>query len=133
MVSRMTTITDEKYVAFTTYKRDGTAKAVPVWIADFGDGTIGFTTSSGSYKVKRLANDPRVVLQPSNAKGVVTPGSESVTGTATVETGAGFERYASIVKSKYGMQYRAIVLLGKFMKLIRRGTGTDCAVVITLD
>jgi PPOX class probable F420-dependent enzyme len=127
------TLTDEKYVSFTTYKKDGSTKALPVWIADFGDGTIGFTTASSSYKVKRLTNDPRVVLQPSNARGEVKDGTEPVTGTAVVETGAAFEKRRDAVKSKYGLQYTGITLLGKLMSLIGRGSGTDAAVVITLD
>lgn len=129
----MVAIADEKYVSLTTYKRDGTAKALPVWIADFGDGTVGFTTASSSYKVKRIANDPRVVLQASNSRGEVKDGSEPVSGTATVVTGAEFETYRDAVQRKYGMQYRAISLLGRFMKLIGRGSGTDAAVVVTPD
>ena len=129
----MTSITDEKYVSLTTYKKDGSTKALPVWIADFGDGTIGFTTASDSYKVKRLGNDPRVILQASSSRGEVREGTEPVTGTSTVVTGSDFERYRDAVKSKYGVQYTTIALLGKFMKLIGRGSGTDAAVVITLD
>ncbi len=60
-------IADEKYVALTTYKKDGSTKSLPVWIADFGGGQVGFTTSSSSYKVKRINNDSRVILQPSNS------------------------------------------------------------------
>lgn len=129
----MPAITDEKYVSLTTYKKDGAAKALPVWIADFGDGTIGFTTSSGSYKVKRIGNDPRVTLQPSNARGEVKDGTEPVSGTATVVTGPDFEPYRAKVKEKYGFFYTAISWWGSFMKRIGKGTGTDAAVVITLD
>ncbi len=129
----MAAITDEKYVALTTYKKDGSTKSLPVWITDFGDGTIGFTTASSSYKVKRITNDPRVILQPSNARGEVKDGSEQVTGTAVVKTGADFGPYEAKVKAKYGMMYRGIKLLGRFMKLIGRGSGTDAVVVVTLD
>jgi PPOX class probable F420-dependent enzyme len=126
-------IADEKFVALTTYKQDGTAKSLPVWIADFGGGQIGFTTSSSSYKVKRINNDSRVAVQPSNAKGEVKDGTEAVSGTAVVKTGTEFEPYAAMVKKKYGIQYGAMKLVGKFMSLIGRGSGTDAAVVITLD
>ena len=125
-------ITDEKYVSLTTNKRDGSTKSVPVWIADFGDGTIGFTTASSSYKVKRIGNDPNVTLQPSNAKGVETPGSTAVAGTAEVVTGAEFDRCTKMVKQKYGMQYRMIAVWGKLASLVGKGSGTDCAVKITL-
>ncbi len=125
-------IASEKYVAFTTFKKDGTPKSLPVWIADLGDGTVGFTTSSSSYKVKRLNNNPKVMLQPSDAKGVVTAGSEEVEGTAVTATGADFDRIAGIVKKKYGIQYTGITMVGKIAKLIGKGSGTDTAVVITL-
>ncbi len=132
-VRAMPGIADEKYVALTTYKKDGSTKSLPVWIADFGGGQIGFTTSSSSYKVKRINNDARVTVQPSNAKGEVKEGTEAVSGTAIVKTGAEFEPYAAMVKKKYGIQYGAMKLVGKFMSLIGRGSGTDAAVVITLD
>lgn len=124
-------VADEKYVSFTTYRKDGTPRSLPVWIADFGDGTIGFATSSTSYKVKRLANDPRVEVQPSNSKGVVVPGSDAVTGRGEVVHGAEFERCAAIMKRKYGLQWRAITGFGTFMKMIGKGSGTDCAIKIT--
>ncbi len=127
------TIANEKYVSFTTYKKDGTAKPLPVWIADLGDGTVGFTTSSSSYKVKRANNNPKVLLQASDSKGNVKDGSEEVSGTAAVVTGAEFERIAKILKAKYSYQYTAITFFGKIMKMIGKGSGTDAAVVITLD
>lgn len=126
-------IADERYVAFTTYKRNGDAKSLPVWIADLGDGTVGFTTASSSYKVKRLRNDSRVVLQPSDAKGNVREGTEPVTGSGVVHEGAEFERVRDIVKKKYGIQYRAITLMGNVAKMVGKGSGTSAAIVITLD
>lgn len=125
-------IANEKYVSLTTYKRDGTAKPLPVWIADLGGGTVGFTTSSSSYKVKRIKNNPAVLIQPSNSKGDPTPGTEVVSATATIAQGAEFERVEKIVKKKYGMQYSGIKAVGKFMKLIGKGSGTDTAVILTL-
>jgi PPOX class probable F420-dependent enzyme len=124
---------DESYVAFTTFKKNGDPRPTPVWIADIGDGQLGFTTSSSSYKVKRLANNPRVELQPSDARGNPKPGSEKLTGTAEVLSGADFEAIRRIMKKKYGMQYRGIALVGQVAKLLGRGTGTNAAIRITLD
>ncbi|MCH9834990.1 pyridoxamine 5'-phosphate oxidase family protein [bacterium] len=129
----MATIADEKYVALTTYKKDGSTKTLPVWIADFGDGQVGFTTSSSSYKVTRINNDSRVIIQPSDSRGTVKDATEPVTGMAVVKTGVDSDYYASMVKKKYGAQYGAIKLLGKAMSFIGRGSGSDVAVVITLD
>ena len=126
-------IADEKYVALTTYKRDGEAKSLPVWITDLGDGTMGFTTASSSYKVKRLRNDNRVLLQPSDSRGNVVEGSEPVSGTAEVVQGAEFTRVRDRIKAKYGVQFTLISAIGNLARLFRRGSGTDTAIVITLD
>ncbi len=127
-------IVNEKYVRLTTYKRDGSPVAVPVWIADLGDGTVGFTTASSSWKVKRIGNNPQVTLQPSNNKGEPLPGSETVSGTASIrDDAAGFEAVRSRIKAKYGWQFALISLVGQAAKLIGRGSGTDTGIVITLD
>lgn len=126
-------ISDEKYVQLTTYRKNGEPKTAPVWIADLGDGTVGFTTASSSWKVKRLRNDSRVVLQPSDSRGNVRDGTEPVTGTAVVGTGAAYDRVAALIKKKYGVQFTMISVIGKAAKLIGKGSGTDTAVVVTLD
>ena len=123
----------EKYVSFTTFKKDGTPKPAPVWITDVGDGKMGFTTASSSWKIKRLNNNPQVKLQPCDAKGNVAEGTSPVAGTAVAHTGGvEFDRVKKLVKSKYGIQYRMITGVGKFMSLIGKGSGTDTAVIITV-
>lgn len=124
-------IASEKYVSLTTYRKNGEAKPGPVWIVDLGDGTVGFTTASSSWKVKRLANDPKVSLSPSDSKGKVEPGAMVATGTAVAST-ADFERVWPLVLAKYGFMARGIKLVGSFMKLIKRGSGSDTAIIITL-
>lgn len=124
-------IASEKYVSLTTYRKNGEAKASPVWITDLGDGTVGFTTASSSWKVKRLANDPKVSLSPSDSKGNVEAGAIVITGTA-VASSADFERVWPLILAKYGIMARGIRLVGSFMKLIKRGSGTDTAIIITL-
>ena len=126
-------LTDEKYLSFTTFTKDGTAKPTPVWIVDLGDGTMGFTTFSTSWKVKRLKNNSAVTLQPCDAKGTVTDGSEAVSATAVAHQGSHFERVAKLVKAKYGIQYTMITGFGKIRKMMGKDSGTDTGIVITLD
>jgi len=57
-------IADEQYVSLVTYKADGTAKPLPVWIVDLGDNTVGFTTWGESWKAKRVRANSAVTLQP---------------------------------------------------------------------
>ena len=47
---------DEKYLLLTTFKRDGTPVATPVWAAPLDSGEIGFWTSSGTGKAKRITH-----------------------------------------------------------------------------
>ncbi len=127
------TIATEKYVALTTYRHNGESSSAPVWIADLGDGTLGFTTASTSIKVKRIANDPRIQLQPCDSRGRVSDGSEPISGTATIGRGPDFERVRAKIKAKYGWQVTLIDLAAKAAKLVGKDRATDCAVIIELD
>ncbi len=126
-------ISNEKYVSFGSHRKDGSVKELPVWIADLGDGTVGFTTAESSYKVKRVRNNPAVTLQPCDSRGNITDWSEKISGTATVVTGQDFERVKALIKSKYGIQFTMISLVGSVAKLTGRGSGTSAAIVVTPD
>jgi PPOX class probable F420-dependent enzyme len=127
------TIADERYVAFTTYRKDGSAVTTPVWINPASDGRIAFTTSMGTGKTKRLKNNPRVVVQPCNFRGVVKSGSAAVGGTAEmVQSGPLFDEVQRSSKSKYGWQVAA----SRFVEnvILRSGhTFADTVVLIRLD
>ncbi|MEQ8840374.1 MAG: PPOX class F420-dependent oxidoreductase [Acidimicrobiales bacterium] len=129
----MPSIADEKYVRLTTFTKDGRRKESPVWIADLGDGTVGFTTGLESWKVKRINATPAVELAPSNMKGVVAEGAATVTGSATVATGAASAPVEGAIKAKYGFQVSAMKAMSKVGKLFGRGEAANCSVVITLD
>lgn len=123
----------EKYVALTTHRKDGTTSTVPVWIADLPDGKLGFTTGSSSYKVKRIRNDGRVTLQPSDSRGNPRAGTEPASATVVVVDGAEFEPVQAAVKGKYGLQFHLMGVFGKVRALMGKGESGDCAVVMTLD
>src|SRR5579871_1289754 len=94
---------EEKFMRFTTFKRDGTPVTTPVWVVDLGEGRVGFWTSSGSGKAKRLAHTSRVLVQPSNGRGVAKAGTEPVQASATVVSGAELDRIGQLVTAKYGI------------------------------
>jgi len=126
-------ITDEKYIALTTYRKNGDSSSTAVWIVDLGDGTIAFTTPIGSLKATRIRNDNRVLLQPSDSRGRPSAHSAQVSGTAVVVDGADFERVRTEIKAKYGWNVVVISLLQKASKLFRKAHVSDAAIVITLD
>jgi PPOX class probable F420-dependent enzyme len=127
-----TPLANERYIALTTFTRDGTAKSTPVWPVDAGDGRIGFITSSKTWKVKRINNDSRVVVQPSDAKGRVRADTPALQGSAEMIVDAAFESLHRKVQEKYGIQLRMINLLHALPGR-RTGHHNDCGVLISLD
>ncbi len=94
---------DEKYLALTTFKRDGTPVTTAVWAAPIDDNKIGFWTSSGSGKAKRLAHTSKVIVQPSDARGRVKSGTSPVEATAELVTGPQLEGISAKIRAKYGV------------------------------
>lgn len=113
-------LADEKYLLLTTYRRDGTAVATPVWAADLSDGTIGFWTSSGSGKAKRLAHTSKVTVQPCDARGRLKAGSSPTAATAVVVSGAPLDHIRGKIRAKYGFMTKITKLLGTIGGIIKR-------------
>lgn len=132
--SGMSALSSEKYVRLTTFTRDGRPKYTPVWIADLGDGKLGFTTGLDSWKVKRMRNTSRVELTPSDMRGNVADGAVPTAGNATVVTGEDAEPVAAAIKAKYGYQVTMIHAMNKLGRLFRWRKNIDyCGVVISPD
>ena len=43
-------LADERYMLLTTFRRDGTPVATPVWVTPYDEHSVAFWTSSGSGK-----------------------------------------------------------------------------------
>lgn len=128
------TIGDEKYVATTTYRKSGAAVPTPTWILPLDGGRLGFWTSSASGKYKRLRNNPRIVVQPSDARGRVKAGSRPAEGTVELVTaGADFDAIQRGIRAKYG----AMVPLSRFFNTLghlgKKFPYGDVGVVITVS
>ncbi len=99
---------DRKYLNLVTYRRSGTAVSTPVWFVEEG-GVLYVRTPARSGKVKRLRNDPRVRLVPSDGRG--NPKGAWVDGRARiVADGAEAERANRLVHRKYGWRKKLIEL-----------------------
>jgi PPOX class probable F420-dependent enzyme len=127
-------ISAEKYVSTTTFRKTGTPVSTPTWIVDMGGGRVGFWTSSQSGKYKRLRNNPKITLQPSDARGRVKADTAPVEGTVALSTsGADFDEVQRKVRAKYGFMVSVSKIgntLGHLGKSFPYG---DVAVVITFD
>jgi PPOX class probable F420-dependent enzyme len=96
-------ISDEKCIAFTTYRKNGEAVTTPVWVVPVSDGRIAFWTAMGSGKTKRLKNNPAVTVQPCSYRGTIKAGTTPVSGTAEmVQDGPVFDEVHQTVHKKYG-------------------------------
>lgn len=129
-------IADEKYIALTTFRRDGTPVRSPVWIAALDSpGSVGFWTSSGSGKAKRLAHTPRVTLQASDARGRSAQDAPVVEAAAElVSSGPIFNEVQRKIVAKYGFMTKVTKLLGTIGGIVKRNRipyGDRC-VIITL-
>lgn len=116
----------EEFVSLTTFRRDGSPVAVPVWIARNGDALV-VTTPAGTGKVKRLRRDPRVELRACGRRGQVREGAEPVAGLAEVVLPEPSDLAA--LQRKYGLQYR----IGAVVERLVRGRRERVILRIRLD
>lgn len=129
------TIADEKYIAFTTYRKSGESVTTPVWVNQVSDGRIGFWTAMGSGKTKRLTNNARVIAQGSDARGRVKSGSTPITGVAEmIQDGPLFDEVWAKGKQKYGFMVGLTKFMGRLKGQRKAGQKYgDTVILIRLD
>jgi PPOX class probable F420-dependent enzyme len=64
-------IRGQKYIALTTFRKNGTAVATPVWFGEDAD-RLYVMTRSDMGKTKRIRNNPQVRVAPCTIRGKVT-------------------------------------------------------------
>jgi len=110
-----TTLAKEPFIVITTFKRDGTAVATPVWCT--GElGSLLVYTEADSGKVKRIRHDPHVTVAPCSFRG--TPRGPAVDADATIVDDV--EEVAALLTRKYGWMWRGYNLLMAAVRHIRR-------------
>lgn len=92
-----------RYVSLTTFRKNGTGVATPVWYAVEGDELYAWTRSD-SWKVKRLRNDPRVVVAVCDLRGNVPEDAVRIEGTARLLEEE-LRRVRKLLSRKYTWQY----------------------------
>ncbi|MEV0844827.1 PPOX class F420-dependent oxidoreductase [Streptomyces sp. NPDC049954] len=117
-----------RYVSLTTYRKNGTGVATPVWAA-VEDGELLVWTREDSWKVRRLRRDPRVLVAPCDVRGQVAEDAPRATGTARLLTGDGLTRARKALARKYTWQFW---LTDKPASLVRRGKRPQVGIAVTL-
>lgn len=93
-----------EYVSLTTYRKDGTPVATPVWAAADG-GVLYVWTRSDSWKVKRLRNDSRVLVTVCDVRGRIADGAPSAEGTARLLDRDGTAAVRKVLARKYTWKF----------------------------
>jgi hypothetical protein len=99
-----------KYLSLTTFKRDGSAVATPVWVAADGDRLLVWTEAA-SGKAKRLRNSDRVLIAACDSRGRLR--GEQVAGTARLLDAAGTSDVERRFEQKFGRTYDLFRWIGK--------------------
>ncbi|MFE7386202.1 PPOX class F420-dependent oxidoreductase [Streptomyces sp. NPDC057582] len=107
-----------EYVSLTTYRKDGTPVATPVWAAADGE-ELFIWTRSDSWKVKRIRNNSRVTVAVCDVRGRIADGAPSAEGAARLLDEAGTRVVRGVLARKYTWKFwlvdwpAMVVRLGK--------------------
>ena len=107
-----------RYLSITSFKRDGTGVATPVWFVSDGRRLYALTDLR-SWKVRRIRRDPHVLVAPCGPSGKLR--GEPVPARAEVLTATeDLERVQKLLMQRYKVSYRVVML---FYRLGRRLRG----------
>jgi PPOX class probable F420-dependent enzyme len=98
----LTQFNGKKYLNLETYRKTGAAVRTPLWFAQDeaeAEGVLYVYSEAGSGKVKRIRNNPRVRVVPSDLRG--NPQGEWVEARAEILDAAGAARGHQLLRQKY--------------------------------
>ncbi|MEV0321506.1 PPOX class F420-dependent oxidoreductase [Streptomyces sp. NPDC050658] len=107
-----------KYLLVTSYRKNGTPVPSPVWVVEDG-AALGVWTAADSWKVKRIRNNPDVLVGPCDLRG--NPTGDPVPATAEICNPETTARYRTLIARKYGLIGR-LTLLGSRLRRGMSGT-----------
>ena len=113
-----------RYLRITSYRRDGTAVATPVWFAE-QDGRLLAVTDASSGKVKRIRRNPHVRVALCAAGGRLR--GREAGATAEVLTGPQVSEAEELLRRKYRLDLLVIGPVRWIQQALRIGkprTGT---------
>jgi uncharacterized protein len=93
-----------KYALIVTFKRNGGAVPTPVWFGLDDKGRLYFRTGPDVAKVRRIRNNPRVLVAPCTVRG--KPLGRSIEGTAHELPKEEHEHAEAAIQSNYGLGRR---------------------------
>jgi uncharacterized protein len=122
-----------RYLSVTSFKRDGTGVATPVWFVSDGSRLFAFTDLH-SAKVRRIRRNPRVLVASCRADGKLH--SEPVSARAEVLTAdAELEHVQKLLLARYKISYRIVMLFYRLGRRLRgqQSVADGAALAITVE
>lgn len=123
MTDRLKQFAGEKYLNLETYRKSGIAVRTPVWFAEQG-GILYVYSLAGAGKVKRIRNEPRVMIVPCTVRG--RPKGDWVEARARIAAQAEAERGHRLLNRKYPLKR-----IGDWFSRLRRRK--QVVIVVTLE
>ena len=122
-----------RYLSLTSFKRDGTGVATPLWFVNDGDRLLALT-GLRSAKVKRIRRNPHVLVARCRANGKLQ--GESLAAHAEVLTAVPeLDRVQKLLMKRYRLTYRVVMLVYWVGRRLRRQPTVPegAALVITVE
>ena len=106
-----------RFLSVTSFKRDGTGVATPVWFVSDGRRLLALTDLR-SAKVRRVRRNPHVLVAPCRADGKLR--SEPVPAHAEVLTStAELEQVQKLLLERYRITYRLVMVAYRLGRRVR--------------
>lgn len=131
--SDMDTLFPGRYLSVTSFKRDGTGVATPVWFVSDGRQLFAFTDLH-SAKIRRIRHNPHVLVASCRASGRLR--REPVSAHAEVLTSVtDLERVQRLLLARYRLSYRVVMFFYRLGRRLRRkqSVADGAALAITVD
>jgi PPOX class probable F420-dependent enzyme len=109
---------DTRYIALTTYRRDGRPVTTPVWAAPL-NGNLYVVTARSTGKVRRLRATDRIRFAPSNMNGRRILGAWHEGSGRVVEDEQRRGEALAALQRKYGWQMSLAMLINRLRGLDR--------------
>ena len=122
-----------RYLSVTSFKRDGTGIATPVWFVSDGARLFAFTDLH-SAKVRRIRRNPRVLVASCRPDGKLR--REPVSAHAEILTAnAELERVQKLLTERYEISYRVVMLFYRLGRRLRgkQSVADGAALAITVE
>ena len=122
-----------RYLSVTSFKRDGTGVATPVWFVSDGERLFALTDLH-SAKVRRMRRNPHVLVASCRANGKLR--CEPISARVEVlTTTAELDHVQRLLSERYKISYRLIMRIYRLGRRLRgqRGVADGAALSIALE